>query len=428
MVKRLLWEGAKLMIEQIFSFTIEITISLSLLMFMLISFSNKLDKRYISTCKYKMWLIVLFRLAIPFNITFPYFRLKILAPYRLTESISSVEPILLPIKNLQNLSLVEILTAIWFVGAFGYFVQHTIGYSIFKNNLNRWGQEIRDENTLEIYRNVKKQMVINDNIRVEYSPIIYTPMLTGFFKLKILLPDCNYSDKQIEMIFRHELTHYQRKDYLYKLLLLFVGTLHWFNPLVHMVIRKAGEDIETSCDSEIIEGRSLGFIKEYAQSILEVAKKSCVQKKWGILFTCMESGKDTLKHRLANLFEQNKRKKGIAFLIVILTISIMGSSTVFFRGLDANIDFAHKISEKNIESITMKVDELAPVDCTSQYKKSISSWLNNIEAEPFFKSRRSSKGKVTYIVVTKDGRKLEIIDLGDNYFRLNGEEYLSVNI
>lgn len=422
------------MVERIFSHTIEITLALSFVMLLLLFLSNRLDQRYAAKCKYTIWLVIATRLSIPINATLPQLRFRIWAPYRLPESTlisfisrSELAPMDLPPPPGPLFSCMQILTAIWIVGGFCYFLSHIIGYSIFKNNLKRWGKVVTDQDTLCLYYRIKHEMKIYEEVTLKISPFIYTPMMTGFTHPQIILPDCNYTPIQLEMIFRHELVHYQRKDYLYKLLLLVIGTIHWFNPLVHLLIRKASQDIETSCDSEVIRGQGIAFIKKYLQSILEVAQKSCQKKSYNILVTRMESSKDILRRRFTNILAKKERKKGTGLLIFVFLLCTLGTSLFLFRGVDKNVDLAHRMSEQNIHSIVVKMNGSHFVDCTEKYKSSLCQWLRNMEVEPSLtKGGHTHEAHITYIITNKDGKQLQLTNLGNRHLLLNGKEYRSI--
>ena len=70
------------------------------------------------------------------------------------------------------------------------------------------------------------------------------------------------------MIFRHELIHWRRKDLWYKLLLLAARSIHWFNPLVWRMAKRAERDLEISCDSMAVQGRDAAYRKAQRRSIL----------------------------------------------------------------------------------------------------------------------------------------------------------------
>lgn len=53
-------------------------------------------------------------------------------------------------------------------------------------------------------------------------------------------------------ILKHELIHYKQKDLWYKLLLLMAQVIHWFNPLVYIMVEQAEQDLEARCDLKVV--------------------------------------------------------------------------------------------------------------------------------------------------------------------------------
>ncbi len=83
---------------------------------------------------------------------------------------------------------------------------------------------------------------------------IHTPMLMGFHHPVILLPG-KMPEGSLEAALSHELTHLKRKDTGYMLILTAVRCVHWFNPLVWLMVRTARRDMELCCDYDLLNGQ-----------------------------------------------------------------------------------------------------------------------------------------------------------------------------
>ena len=75
-------------------------------------------------------------------------------------------------------------------------------------------------------------------------------MIIGLFRPTLLLPHEGYQKIDLEVIIRHELVHFKRNDLWFKLLLVCANAVHWFNPVIYLMVREANRDIEISCDEE----------------------------------------------------------------------------------------------------------------------------------------------------------------------------------
>ena len=99
---------------------------------------------------------------------------------------------------------------------------------------------------------------------------------------KILEIQTKYKDKpekqQQEIILEHEFIHYRRHDLYFKLGLFLVKCIHWFNPLVYIMIQEADKDIEFSCDELILKDASIAYRKEYGRTILAILRSNITKQ------------------------------------------------------------------------------------------------------------------------------------------------------
>ena len=156
--------------------------------------------------------------------------------------------------------------------------------------------------------------------RLMVCPVLASPMAVGLFRTTVYLPHEHYTAQELEMIFRHELIHWRRKDLWYKLLLLAARSIHWCNPLVWRMAKRAERDLEISCDSMAVQGRDAAYRKAYGLMILQEAERSI--EKQAALTTCFTDGKRALQERLVEIMNQSKRKKGMALVSVMLVLTL----------------------------------------------------------------------------------------------------------
>lgn len=77
-------------------------------------------------------------------------------------------------------------------------------------------------------------------------------MVMGLWKPVVILPDIPLENKELDMILTHKLVHLKRRDFLVKLMVLLVKTVHWFNPLVYFLSRQLNTLCELSCDEKVV--------------------------------------------------------------------------------------------------------------------------------------------------------------------------------
>ena len=155
------------------------------------------------------------------------------------------------------MTLERLLLIIWAVGAAGFMLFHIIIYWRFKLTVRSRLRPEGDYKGVPVFR----------------CGAIESPMLTGFFKPEILLPEIELTPEELNVVFAHEYTHFRRRDLWYKLLLLTANAAHWFNPLVYLMVRQANRDLEYSCDDAVTRGKDMEFRRLYSMTVLKTMKR-----------------------------------------------------------------------------------------------------------------------------------------------------------
>jgi len=146
------------------------------------------------------------------------------------------------------ISLSQILTIVWSAGAIVFLAYHITVLALFNAK-------------------VKKGAVnLKDNIYI--SSLIESPMMTGFFKKRVLIPDVPLSERELELILLHENAHAKRGDMWYKLILVAANAMHWFNPFAYLMVKMANRDLEYSCDDTVTGQMTPDEKKEYSLTLL----------------------------------------------------------------------------------------------------------------------------------------------------------------
>ena len=101
------------------------------------------------------------------------------------------------------------------------------------------------------------------------------PLTFGVFRPTVLLPeDLPVGGAQFRLVLAHELAHIRRKDCLRKLLLTVCLCLHWWNPLVWMMVWLANRDMELACDEAVLRALGSDYRKAYALTLLDMAQRN----------------------------------------------------------------------------------------------------------------------------------------------------------
>ena len=120
-----------------------------------------------------------------------------------------------------------------------------------------------------------------DRFRFSHDPRICVsrnrraPLTFGVFHPTVLLPeDLPVGDAQFQLVLAHELAHIRRKDCLRKLLLTACLCLHWWNPLVWLMVWLANRDMELACDEAVLRVLGPECRKAYALTLLDMAQRN----------------------------------------------------------------------------------------------------------------------------------------------------------
>lgn len=237
-----------------------------------------------------------------------------------TIAISPIENVVteIAVSGNNKVSFFSIIPYIWFFGIILFLLIYIIQYLFFKRTVKRWFQRISDAEIMDIFQTLCKDMQIRNSVEIYLCKKISTPMVIGFFHPVLLLPSENFSPSEIYFIIKHELIHLKRNDLWIKLLLLVANAIHFFNPLAYAMVYFANQEIELSCDSDVIEEAPFEIRKDYSQTILNSIKNN--YKFTNSLTTSFIGNKNILKNRFQNIFDENKKKKGIFALTILLLL------------------------------------------------------------------------------------------------------------
>ena len=101
-----------------------------------------------------------------------------------------------------------------------------------------------------------------------------SPLTYGVLRPVILLPaDFDWHDEQkLTQVLAHERTHIRHRDVLFKGVLLVACCVHWFNPLVWLMLYLASQDMEMRCDAAVVRALGKGGKVRYARTLVETER------------------------------------------------------------------------------------------------------------------------------------------------------------
>ena len=247
-----------------------------------------------------------------------------------------------------NLPWFEILIVIWLLGFLFSIARYAYSYFLFRKMLKRWGIPVEDEGALAQLQKIQEEMGIKNKVRLLHYPMSQSPMLIGFRDILIVLPESDYTEEELQLVFRHELTHYKHYDVLINLLAILVKSLHWFNPIVCLACRETQEVGEMYCDYDVLNDQDMHYRTFYGETILTMIDRS---KKTPIaLTTCFYSEKFNLKRRIVSIMDSRLPKKLLStvFVVAVSVLLLLTSSVFAIETSAINVQQTQKVTSKKV--------------------------------------------------------------------------------
>ena len=325
--------------EQFFLTLLEISAGTSVVILAVWLFSTPINRTFVARWKYWLWLVLAIRLLIPWNpdfsaaparveVNIPEFAIS--APAQAPQAQGeerppSAEPSQVsPSAAPAPVTTVDLLWSLWVLGMTLFAAWHLLSYFHFRRRIFRWSRPVEEDSPLALaLRKAAREMGILEKVLLLWNDQLQSPLMLGFFRPVLVLPRRDYGREELDFILRHELTHYRRRDIWYKSLLLAANTLHWFNPVVWLMVRSADQDLEISCDAAVVAGRDQETRRRYSQVILaNIRREPMVGSP---LSTHFYGGKKMMKERFINILNNKKRRRGgLVFIAVLLCVLLVG--------------------------------------------------------------------------------------------------------
>lgn len=294
--------------------------------------------------QYYIWLVPLIIMCIP-----PFVKFRAPAPenaaysreYRMlaqdtgTGSESAAEDILRPAdkKKPMHSGITVDFGAVWLVGAAAMLAYKLGCYAVFKARLRTHSRA--------------DGCMLGGRVRVMRTSETDAPFLTGLFVPTLYLPEGRDVDGYV---LSHELTHYKRRDILYKWFAMAVSCVHWFNPVVHLVVRQLDFDCEAACDYAVTRSMDAGEKREYMRAILDTL---CEGKRRRAPVTHTATDKKSLARRFGIMNGQRRIGAGAA------AVSVLIYAVVFMSGCAASGLVSAVFSDRYDIKLTLNGRELA---------------------------------------------------------------------
>ncbi len=245
---------------------------------------------------------------------------------------------------------------VWAAGAVLYMIRGIILYNIYINTIKKCAipapEDIKSTYTLMCRR-----------FGVKRVPELYiyadasSPMVCGFFKSMMVLPDISFTQNDLVGVFAHELTHLRRRDTWMKLVGMFAKGVNWYNPLAYAAVREQQRYMELSCDELALSGLSDAARFAYGGVVLDIIKK-CRENRTELTIGFSQK-KSLAVERLREITGKSRKKRGSWTIVVTLALVVLCGNIMLCRLTNDVEDNAVHVPTETENAVS---GEAVPVD------------------------------------------------------------------
>ena len=212
------------------------------------------------------------------------------------------------------------LTALWMVGA-------VVLVAVFAVLLAKNYRALRAAVPVEdraVITKWREEYRLLRPLAIVRSDKVSSPASIGILRPRIIFPQGMDLDNEqmVRYILVHEYVHIRRFDTLWKLLALCAACVHWFNPLVWVMLVLLNRDLELSCDEMVLRHFGGTERASYAHSLIDMAER-------GRPFSFMHSyfSKNAAEERIIAIMKYKKTSLLAVVLALVLTLGMAAGFT-----------------------------------------------------------------------------------------------------
>jgi len=208
---------------------------------------------------------------------------------------------------------------VYIFGASVFLFLSLLSHVIFIIRIKR-GRTLGEEHVYSIYADVCRENGITDPPLIWESTATDSPMIIGLLIPRVILPS-GLDENALGGMLAHELKHFTRRDLWIKFLCLAAKSIHWFNPLVHIACARCVQEMELSCDEEVLQNCDIEKRREYGTAMLNVIR-NC-RRQGAALTTHFSPNKKSVKARFVGIMDTEKKKRGVGIIVLSVILCLI---------------------------------------------------------------------------------------------------------
>lgn len=278
--------------------------------------------------------------------------------------------------------ILRICFSVWIAGFGIILAVQIILHILFASELERNSYPVEVPELLAKWESVRKEMNCRPSSRLRYSPALTTPLTVGLRKKKRVtyLPEREYTEEELKLIFSHELYHVQRNDTHTKFFLKFCNALGWVNPLVWAAVKKAEADLELACDEIVLKNADGTERRRYAELLLSTAGEPRGYT------TCLSASAKTLRYRLRETQTARKRRAGFILLFTVMFVSSLAVGKIAIATERGSLGEITGLDLMDLTEASAGFGRDGEESCEIRDVKRLSSYLSGLQMETVLSS------------------------------------------
>lgn len=157
---------------------------------------------------------------------------------------------------------------------------------------------------LAIFEEYKRRFDL-PKVKLYHNPSVLSPIAARWKHLMIVLPDREYTEKELHMILMHEMNHIRHRDLFWRKAAIFAGWINWYSPLPGLLQKELVSQQEIICDLRSGASNPAFSQKEYGQFLV-----SLTDNGWGnVPMTALGESENMIMRRIEMMTQSKRMKK-----------------------------------------------------------------------------------------------------------------------
>lgn len=193
----------------------------------------------------------------------------------------------------------QLIAVAWFIIACGFvylrIMQNLAWCKKLEDNI-----PIEDELAAEVFLRICQKMGVQQGaVSLQRNPLMVSPMIVKVHHPQIILPEQEYTEEELELIFYHELSHYKHHDLKWKVAVVILTTIQGFNPVTYRLLSIVSFWSECMADASALEASgNVHNARQYFEKIERLLPEIEGKKRGKYLFAALYRDENVMVKRV----------------------------------------------------------------------------------------------------------------------------------